>query len=131
MQVRKRAHQQAFRLRVLRAYREQCALCHLRHPQLLDAAHITADTDKLGEPVVSNGLALCKIHHAAFDKFFLGIRPDYSVHIRQDLLDEFDGPVLQHALKEMHNSTITIPRRKEHAPEKERLEERYSIFLAR
>ena len=32
-EVRQRLHQQGFRERVLRAYREQCALCRLRHPR--------------------------------------------------------------------------------------------------
>lgn len=65
--VRQRLHQQAFRERVLEAYREHCAICRLRHHELLEAAHIVADTDPEGEPLVSNGLALCKLHHAAFD----------------------------------------------------------------
>ncbi len=36
-------HQQEFRQRVLRAYRERCAICRLRHEELLDAAHILPD----------------------------------------------------------------------------------------
>ena len=40
------------------------ALCRLRHQELLDAAHITPDGDAEGEPVISNGVALCKLHHA-------------------------------------------------------------------
>jgi putative restriction endonuclease len=74
--TRRRLHQQTFRLRVLRAYRESCAICRLRHDELLEAAHILPDTHPLGEPTVSNGLALCKLHHAAFDRPILGIRPD-------------------------------------------------------
>src|SRR5690606_5750403 len=38
--VLQRLHQQKFRRMVLHAYREQCAICHLRHLELLDAAHI-------------------------------------------------------------------------------------------
>jgi putative restriction endonuclease len=42
-------HQPAgFRTRVLRAYREQCAICRLRHAELLEAAHILPDGT--GEP---------------------------------------------------------------------------------
>ena len=37
--TRTRLHQSAFRERVLLAYRHQCALCRLRHTELLDAAH--------------------------------------------------------------------------------------------
>src|SRR3989454_12857750 len=65
---KQRMHQQEFRQRVLRAYREQCAICRLRHEELLDAAHILPDGHPRGEPVVPNGLALCKLHHAALDR---------------------------------------------------------------
>jgi predicted restriction endonuclease len=44
---------------------------------LLDAAHIVMDADEqLGQPIVSNGLPLTKIHHAAFDVHLIGIDPD-------------------------------------------------------
>lgn len=65
--VKNRLHQKSFRERVLQAYKEQCAFCRLKHIQLLDAAHIISDSEELGDPIVSNGLSLCKIHHAAFD----------------------------------------------------------------
>ena len=45
--VRRQLHQQAFRARVLEAYRTQCALCRLRHQELLDAAHIIGDAEDL------------------------------------------------------------------------------------
>ena len=32
---------------------------------------------QLGQPVVSNGLLLTKIHHAAFDAYLMGVDPDY------------------------------------------------------
>src|SRR5689334_542497 len=46
--VRQRLHQQAFRERVLDAYRQHCAICRLRHEELLEAAHIVADRDPEG-----------------------------------------------------------------------------------
>jgi putative restriction endonuclease len=53
---------------VLAAYGGRCAISLLPEPRLLDAAHIIVDTDEqLGQPIVSNGLPLTKIHHAAFD----------------------------------------------------------------
>jgi len=74
--VRQRLHQQEFRERVLEAYRQQCALCRLRHPELLDAAHIIPDAEERGAPVVRNGLSLCRLHHAAYDSYLLAVRPD-------------------------------------------------------
>jgi putative restriction endonuclease len=97
--VRQRLHQRAFRERVLEACREHCSVCRLRHDELLEAAHIVADSDLEGEPVVSHGLALCKLHHAAFDAHILGVHPDYRVEIRLDVLEELDGPMLKHGLQ--------------------------------
>ena len=64
--TRRRLHQGAFRERVLLAYQQQCAFCRLRHHELLDAAHIIPDTEPGGDPVVQNGICLCRLHHAAF-----------------------------------------------------------------
>ena len=127
---RRRLHQQSFRALVLRAYRERCSFCWLRHTQLLDAAHITADADPEGEPVVSNGLALCKLHHAAFDRYFLTVRPDYRIEVRRDVLDEEDGPMLLHGLKDMHLQRIHLPTSRAQHPDPERLARRYERFRA-
>lgn len=127
--VRQRVHQRSFRERVLQAYQEQCALCRLRHQELLDAAHIIPDTEPDGEPVVENGLALCKLHHAAFDRQFLGIRPDFVIEIRSDILKESDGPMLLHGLKEMHHREIWVPRDRRLRPKEDLLARRYQRFL--
>ncbi|QWZ09238.1 HNH endonuclease [Nocardioides panacis] len=128
--TRARLHQPMFRARVLSAYKSRCAVCQLGHVQLLDAAHIISDSKPHGDPVVPNGLAMCKIHHAAFDSNILGVRPDLSVHIRQDILDEIDGPMLRHGLQGMHNQKLTPPLVRLAQPDPGRLDERYSEFLA-
>lgn len=125
--VRQRLHQRAFRERVLDAYRHQCAFCRFRHAELLDAAHIVPDSEQ-GEPTVANGLALCKLHHAAFDRYFLGVRPDYVVQVRPDLLQESDGPTLVHGIQAMHGMRITVPRRPTLRPAQDLLETRYQKF---
>ena len=130
-QARRRLHQRAFRERVLDAYRHQCSLCRLRHDELLDAAHIIPDTDPEGEPIVSNGLALCQLHHAAFDRFFIGVRPDYVIEVRPDLLEEEDGPTLKHAIQGLHGRSITVPRVAELKPSIQLLAARYDQFLER
>jgi putative restriction endonuclease len=126
--VRQRVHQQAFRVRVLAAYREQCACCRLRHEQLLDAAHIIPDSDPEGEPIVSNGIALCKLHHAAFDELFIGISPDHIIRVRQDLLEESDGPMLLHGLQGLDGTRIVLPRAANLQPNGEFLERRFELF---
>jgi putative restriction endonuclease len=126
--VRQRLHQQAFRERVIAAYREHCAICRLRHQELLEAAHIVADREPEGEPRISNGLALCKLHHAAFDCHIVGVRPDYVVEVRVDVLNEIDGPMLQHGLQGFHGQSLLVPHREAFRPDARLLEERYALF---
>lgn len=128
--VMQRLHQAQFRRIVLRAYRERCAICQLRHLPLLDAAHILPDRDPRGRPEVSNGLGLCKIHHSAYDASILGIDPDARVHVREDVLHEVDGPMLRHGLQEVHRSRLVLPRRAEERPNRDFLAERYERFRA-
>ena len=128
--VLQRLHQAQFRRMVLAAYREQCCICRLRHVELLDAAHILPDSHPLGEPVVTNGLGLCKIHHSAFDAQIIGIDPDAKVHVREDILVERDGPMLKHGLQEVAGTQIVLPHRADLRPNSDFLAERFARFAA-
>lgn len=127
--IQTRVHQRSFRERVLRAYQNHCALCNLKHVELLDAAHIIADKEDIGDPIVSNGLALCKIHHAAFDNNFIGINPEFKIIIREDILLETDGPMLKYGIQSLNNSKLILPNNKMDWPDRERLERRFLSFL--
>ncbi len=126
--TRERLHQPVFRARVLEAYGRRCAMCQLRYASLLDAAHILPDGHPRGLPIVPNGLALCKIHHAAFDQDFLGVRPDLVVEVRRDVRGEVDGPMLRHGLQAMDGRRLTVPDERSARPDPSRLEERYEQF---
>lgn len=126
--VRRRVHQPVFRARVIIAYSQTCAVCRLKHPELLDAAHIIADADETGLAAVTNGMALCKIHHAAYDRNLMGVSADYVVHINRALLDEVDGPMLRHGLQDMHGTVLTVPARKSDRPSRENLAARFATF---
>ena len=128
VQTRRRLHQQTFRERVLKAYQHQCTLCRLRRDELLDAAHIVPDSEPEGVASVNNGLALCRLHHAAFDKFFVGIRPNHIIEVRQDVMAERDGPTLRHAIQGLDGKRIVLPRRKVDHPDIEALSKRYERF---
>lgn len=125
---KRRTHQEQFRERVVHAYRCQCAVCRLKHAELLDAAHIIEDHKEHGVPEIYNGLALCKLHHAAFDSNLLGVRPDCVVEIHPRLLEEEDGPMLMHGLKGFHLGRIQVPRSAGDKPKAHLLEERYEVF---
>jgi putative restriction endonuclease len=125
--VRVRLHQRTFRERVLHAYRRQCAFCRFRHEEMLDAAHIVPDTHPQGEPVVRNGLALCTLHHSAFDRYFIGLRPDYIIEVRPDILAEKDGPTLQ-GIQQLHGKGIFLPGSVGNRPDADLLSIRYEAF---
>jgi len=129
-EVRVRLHQRAFRERVLEAYQRQCAFCRLRHEELLDAAHIVPDSEPGGEPVVRNGIALCTLHHSTFDRQFIGVRPDYVIEVRPDILTEKDGPTLVHAIQSLHGRRILLPRSAALRPDPDLLAQRYELFRA-
>jgi putative restriction endonuclease len=128
-EARYRLHQQRFKLDVMRAYRHRCAICTLRERELVQAAHIVPDPEPEGIAAVVNGLALCAIHHLAFDRNLLGVDPEGVIHIADRLLREIDGPMLRTGLQGFHGERIALPRRPEDQPDPVRLETRFERFV--
>ena len=106
---------------MLRAYRESCAVCRLRHAELLDAAHILPDWHPQGTPVLPNGLSLCRLHHGAFDANILGIRPDFVIELRKDVLDRM-APCWSTDFKVFQGRMIRVPTNPLQQPDRIRLE---------
>jgi len=128
--VKQRLHQASFREAVILAYSGRCAISGLPEQRLLDAAHIISDkNERLGQPVVPNGVPLSKIHHAAFDAHLIGIDPDYKLHVSDRLLEQKDGPMLE-VLKQLTGKTIHLPNREKDRPDQNRLAIRYELFKA-
>lgn len=73
---------------------------------------------------------MCSIHHGAFDHSLLGIRPDYRIEVRADVLAEVDGPTLRHVLQAVHGESIEFPRERAARPAADLLEARYERFRA-
>jgi len=128
--TRRRLHQARFRHRVMKAYRSRCAVCRLDEAVLLEAGHIVPDSHELGQPDVSNGLALCVLHHASFDRNLLGFRPDGVVQISPRLRERSDGLVLEHGLQAFHGSKLTVPDATADRPDVERLAMRFDEFVS-
>jgi len=85
-EARRRARDTAFSELVRQAYDETCAICG-RHRETPDgnpeveAAHIYPKR-KGGSDDVRNGLALCKLHHWAFDTGWLAVSNDYKILVK-------------------------------------------------
>lgn len=78
MIVFRRPRSLRFRREVVQAYDERCAICEFdlrMNDELLglEAAHIQWHSHK-GPDIVSNGLALCLLHHRALDRGALGLK---------------------------------------------------------
>ena len=126
--VKQRLHQASFREAVIAAYDGRCALSGLPEQRLLDAAHIISDkNERLGQPIVPNGLPLSKIHHAAFDAHLIGIDPDYRLHVSDRLPDQNDGLMLE-ALKQIDGEALHLPNRVKDRPDRDRLAIRFERF---
>lgn len=128
--VQQRLHQASFREAVITAYDGRCALSGLPEPLLLDAAHIVADGDeRFGQAMVTNGIPLSKIHHAAFDAHLIGIDPDFRLHVSEKLMVQKDGPMLE-ALKALNGGALYVPKRLQDRPDRDRLAIRFERFRA-
>ena len=129
--VETRLHQPRFREIVLRAYDNRCAVCELPDRSLLDAAHIRGDKDPLnGQPVVENGLALCAIHHRAYDARVIGIDPDYGLHVNPRAMLVQDGPTYEHSIKGLDGGQLAVRLRGDNRPDPYRLDLTYKEFLS-
>jgi putative restriction endonuclease len=76
-----------FRARVLGAYAHRCAACGVQL-DLLDAAHILPVGQPGSSDEVTNGVALCALHHRAYDAALIGFSPLYKVQVSKKQLKE-------------------------------------------
>lgn len=82
-----RAYRDAkFRPAVLQAYRYRCAVCNC-DLKLVDAAHIVPVSHPSSTDDVTNGLALCRLHHGAFDNGLLGVQSNYRIVINYQVIE--------------------------------------------
>lgn len=80
VQIRVRAV--TFPKRVLNAYNHACALCQLQL-ELVEAAHIIPITHPNSIDETHNGLALCTLHHRAYDNSLVTIDESYHILINE------------------------------------------------
>lgn len=69
-----------FRERVLTAYAHQCAICGMQL-NLLDGAHILPVSEPGSTDETSNGIALCTLHHRAYDHALVTFDSEYRIHL--------------------------------------------------
>lgn len=85
--VTKKVRQAGFKRRVLTAYSHRCAFCSVQL-RLIDAAHIIPVKYEGSTDYTSNGMALCALHHRAFDNALITINDEYETLVSRDKITE-------------------------------------------
>ncbi len=115
-----------FRQAVIEAYDCKCAFCGLKinAPDSLswevEAAHIVPHSSK-GKDDVLNGVALCRLHHWAFDTGWLSIENDFTIQVSSKInLLSHDYGKMNHydfiRIFSNQHSKIFLPKRKDAYP---------------
>ena len=69
-----------FRQDVREAYQNRCAMCGVQL-ELIEAAHLVPHNHPKGLDTVSNGIALCALHHRSLDTGLIYLDANYSILI--------------------------------------------------
>ncbi|MEK6752572.1 MAG: HNH endonuclease [Chloroflexota bacterium] len=88
--VSKKLRDVGFRKRVLTAYSFHCAVCGIQL-KLVEAAHIIPVNHDNGTDETRNGIALCALHHKAYDQSLITIVEDYSIQISRNRVSELQN----------------------------------------
>lgn len=76
--IKKKKRNSSFTRRVLTAYSGKCAVCSLQL-KLIDASHIVPVSEEYSTDETRNGIALCALHHRAYDKSLITFNEKYQV----------------------------------------------------
>ncbi len=82
-QIARKYRASDFRNRVLGAYGHRCAMCGIQL-QLIDAAHIVPVASITSTDETINGVALCKLHHIAFDRNLVSFDERYKIEVSSE-----------------------------------------------
>lgn len=123
LQLLRKQRDPLFRQQVLRAYNYECAICgfNMRHDNTsvaLEAAHIK--WKQHGGPCeIPNGLALCAIHHKAFDKGSIGLDENMRVQISEAVNG---SGIVGRLFWDFQGKNISLPQIKAYYPQDEFVE---------
>lgn len=130
----------AFRQAVIEAYDYKCAFCGMKifSPDSsiweVEAAHIVPHSSQ-GKDDILNGLALCRLHHWAFDVGWFSLRDDFMIEVseRVKTLPSNYGIIGNYDFIRIFSSKsckITLPNRKEISPHRNSIQwHRENIFI--
>lgn len=116
IEVKRKARAAAFREKTRDIYDYSCAVCGKRrfsrfnHPEV-ESSHIYPKK-RNGSDDLRNGIALCKLHHWAFDKGLFSIRDDYLIIVE----DRIKNNKNYEEISQFENHKITLPKDQKYNP---------------
>jgi putative restriction endonuclease len=78
--IKRKYREHDFRRRVLSAYAATCAFCGVQL-RLVEAAHIIPVASESSTDETANGVALCALHHKAYDQNLLSFDEEYRIQV--------------------------------------------------
>ncbi|RQR98599.1 restriction endonuclease [Burkholderia sp. Bp8991] len=100
-----------FSRKVLEAYGHRCAFCRVQLG-LLDAAHIVPVSASGSTDEVTNGVALCKLHHFAYDSNLVAFDRRYRIRVSESRVGELAEAELDGGIRGFRDAlapTLVLP----------------------
>ena len=127
--TRKALRESSFRDRVLTAYSHRCAMCGMQL-KLLDAAHILPVEIPGSTDETNNGVALCTLHHRAFDRALVTFDQQYHTYINEGKVVELQRANLDGGLDRFRRDLkpfLLLPPDRRDCPRQDFIEEANKI----
>ncbi len=126
--VKQRVNQRFFRDIIMSTYDFRCCISGIQNTELLEACHILSwreNTTNRCNP--ENGLCMNVLFHKAYDKYLIGITPDYDIVVSDEMFEETTEENFRKYLKSINGKKIISPKR--FAPNKFFLDLHYQKYL--
>ncbi len=125
--VHQRVNQNFFREVVLTAYLNQCCITGITNTTLLEACHISGWVDDVNNRTnPKNGLCMNPLFHRAYDKYLLGVTPDYTIVVSEQMLDGVKDENFLSYLRNIQGRRIIMPEK--FSPDKDLLARHYEHY---
>jgi putative restriction endonuclease len=127
--LKRKYREHDFAVRVLTAYAHRCALCGVQL-KLVEAAHIVPVAADGSTDETTNGVALCALHHRAFDANLVSFNERYEVEVGERRVERLRSADLARGLREFRKAllpALILPADRRDYPAKDYIERARSL----
>ena len=127
--TRQAIRDRGFRNRVLQAYKYSCAMCGIQL-SLIEGAHILPVEHPESTDGTDNGVALCALHHRAFDRALVTFDSRFRIRVNQKKIENLETQDLADGLASFTTAlrtTLALPADKHDRPDRRFIRKANSI----